>query len=84
MATSDFSWTKILCIIGAGLCFILSCVILAAGIYLVWKGGDYAFNGWATIIGAVATFGWALALYKFYQKWNYEGNYEGNAKKEDE
>lgn len=79
-STSDFSWTKILCFFGAGLCLILSIVILAAGIYLIWKGGDYAFNGWATILGAIATFGWAVVLYKYYQKWDMERKLGGKAK----
>ena len=65
-ATSDFSWTKLLCFYGAGFLALLACVILAAGILLITKG--VVFNGIGTILGAVATFAWAVYLYKYYQK----------------
>ena len=65
-ATSDFSWTKLLCFYGAGFLAVLACVILAAGIMLITKG--VVFNGIGTILGAVATFAWAVYLYKYYQK----------------
>lgn len=65
-ATSDFSWTKLLCFYGAGFLALLACVILAAGILLITKGA--VFNGIGTILGAIATFAWAVYLYKYYQK----------------
>lgn len=65
-ATADFSWTKLLCFYGAGFLALLACAILAAGILLLAKG--VVFNGIATILGAAATFAWAVYLYKYYQK----------------
>jgi hypothetical protein len=65
-ATSDFSWTKLLCFYGAGFLALLACVILAAGILLITKG--VVFNGIGTILGAIATGAWAVYLYKYYQK----------------
>lgn len=70
-ATSDFSWTKLLCFYGAGFLAVLACVILAAGILLITKG--VVFNGIGTILGAVATFAWAVYLYKYYQKLDADG-----------
>ncbi len=65
-ATADFNWIKILCFYGTGILALLACAILAAGIILITKGTT--FNGIAAILGAVATFAWAVYLYKYYQK----------------
>ncbi len=67
-ATSDFNWIKILCFYGTGILALLACAILAAGIILINKGAT--FNGIAAILGAVATFAWAVYLYKYYQKFD--------------
>lgn len=65
-ATADFNWIKILCFYGTGILALLAFAILAAGIILITKGNT--FNGIAAILGAVATFAWAVYLYKYYQK----------------
>lgn len=65
-ATADFSWAKLLCFYGAGFIALLAFAILAAGILLITKG--VVFNGIAAILGAVATFAWAVYLYKYYKK----------------
>ncbi len=67
-ATSDFNWTKLLCFYGAGILAIMACVVLAAGILLITKGAT--FNGIGTILGAIATFAWAVYLYKYYQRFD--------------
>ena len=68
MATSDFSWTKILCFFGAGFAAFFSYVNFgSAGIHI--KGGN-AFNGIGSIFSAIGWLGVAFGLYKYYQKWN--------------
>ena len=66
MATSDFSWFKILSIFGAGLAIFFAFVNFGSGGILIKAGNG--FNGFCTVLSAV---GWvivAVLLYKNYQK----------------
>jgi len=71
-ATSDFSWTKIICMFGAGLAVFFAFVNGgSAGILL--KAG-HGFNGFGSIASCVGWLGVAFGLYKYYQKWDRANN----------
>lgn len=67
-ATSDFSWTKILCMFGAGLALFFAFVNGGSAGILIKAGHD--FNGFGSIASALGWVGVAIGLYKYYQKWD--------------
>ena len=78
MATSDFSWTKILCFFGAGLSVFFAFVNFGSAGILI-SGGN-GFNGICTGISALGWLVVAFGLYKYYQMWDMNRKLGGKAK----
>ena len=70
MATSDFSWTKILCFFGAGLALFFAFVNGGSAGILIKAG--HGFNGFGSIASCVGWVVVAILIYKYYQKWDAE------------
>lgn len=66
MATSDFSWFKILSFFGVGLLTFACFVVIAGGITLCTKGEP--FNGAFTIVAGLLLGAAAVWVYRNYQK----------------
>lgn len=67
-ATSDFSWTKILCMFGAGLALFFAFVNGGSAGILIKAG--HGFNGFGSIASALGWVVMAILIYKYYQKWD--------------
>lgn len=66
MATSDFSWLKILSIFGWGFCGFFAFVNGGSAGFLISKGET--FNGIGSILSAIGWLVVAYLIYKNYQK----------------
>lgn len=79
MATSDFSWTKLLCFFGAGLALFFAFVNGGSAGILISSGNT--FNGVGSIFSALGWLCVAFGLYKYYQKWGKANNPQNQPKK---
>lgn len=68
MATSNFSWVKIICLFGAGLAAFFAFIVFGSAGILIH--GQNTFNGIVTLFSAIGWCGVAYGCYTVYQNFD--------------